>query len=129
MRKRVDSRIARHINLGRKTMLVSYVALAVGILAGIGGQILLKQGADAPDFLSQILRPSTLCGLALYGSAAFLYIIALRKLPVSIAFPSVSLSYAIVAVLGHFLFGEPFGLKQIGGIVLIVGGVVLINQG
>jgi len=110
-------------------MLVSYVALAIGILAGIGGQILLKQGADAPDFLSQLLRPSTLCGLALYGSAAFLYIIALRKLPVSIAFPSVSLSYAIVAVLGHFLFGEPFGLKQIGGIVLIVGGVVLINQG
>ena len=110
-------------------MLVSYVALAIGILAGIGGQILLKQGADAPDFLSQILRPSTLCGLALYGSAAFLYIIALRKLPVSIAFPSVSLSYAIVAVLGHFMFGEPFGLKQIGGIVLIVSGVVLINQG
>ncbi|HKV16674.1 MAG TPA: EamA family transporter [Reyranella sp.] len=110
-------------------MLVSYVALAIGILAGIGGQILLKQGADAPDFLSQILRPSTLCGLALYGSAAFLYIIALRKLPVSIAFPSVSLSYAIVAVLGHFMFGEPFGLRQIGGIVLIVSGVVLINQG
>jgi drug/metabolite transporter (DMT)-like permease len=103
--------------------------LAVGILAGIGGQILLKQGADAPDFLSQVLRPSTLCGLALYGSAAFLYIIALRKLPVSIAFPSVSLSYAIVAVLGHFMFGEPFGLRQIGGIVLIVSGVVLINQG
>ncbi len=110
-------------------MLVSYVALAIGILAGIGGQILLKQGADAPDFLSQILRPSTLCGLALYGSAAFLYIIALRKLPVSIAFPSVSLSYAIVAVLGHFMFGEPFGLRQIGGIVLIVSGVVLFNQG
>lgn len=110
-------------------MLIPYVALAIGILAGIGGQILLKQGADAPDFLSQVLRPSTLCGLALYGSAAFLYIIALRKLPVSIAFPSVSLSYAIVAVLGHFIFGEPFGLKQIGGIVLIVSGVVLINQG
>ena len=48
--------------------------------------------------------------------------------PVSVAFPSVSLSYAIVAVLGHFLFGEPFGIKQIGGIALIVGGVVLINQ-
>ena len=53
---------------------------------------------------------------------------ALRKIPVSVAFPSVSLSYAIVAVLGHYLFGEPFGMKQIGGIVLIVGGVVLINQ-
>src|SRR5712664_1035042 len=109
-------------------MLIYYGALAIGILAGIGGQLLLKQGASAPDFLSQLLRPSTICGLALYGSAAFLYIIALRKIPVSVAFPSVSLSYAIVAVLGHFLFGEPFGIKQIGGIALIMGGVVLINQ-
>jgi drug/metabolite transporter (DMT)-like permease len=109
-------------------MTVYYVALGFGILAGIGGQLLLKAGADAPDFVSQVLRPSTLCGLALYGSAAFLYIVALRKIPVSVAFPSVSLSYAIVAVLGHFLFGEPFGIKQIGGIALIMGGVVLINQ-
>ena len=109
-------------------MTVYYVALGISILAGIAGQMLLKAGADAPDFFSQLLRPSTLAGLALYGAAAFLYIIALRKIPMSVAFPSVSLSYAIVAVLGHFLFGEPFGIKQIGGIVLIMGGVVLINQ-
>ena len=105
-----------------------YVALGIGILAGIGGQILLKAGADAPNFITQLMRPSTLCGLALYGSAAFLYILALRKIPVSVAFPSVSVSYALVAILGHFVFGEPFGLKQIGGLALIMGGVVLINQ-
>ena len=109
-------------------MTVYYVALAIGILAGIAGQMLLKAGSDAPTLVAQILRPSTLLGLALYGSAAFLYIFALRKIPVSVAFPSVSLSYAIAAVLGHFLFGEPFGIKQIGGIALIMGGVVLINQ-
>ena len=109
-------------------MMIYYGALAIGILAGIGGQVLLKAGASAPDLTSQLLRPSTLIGLALYGSAAFLYIIALRKIPVSVAFPSVSLSYAIVAVAGHFLFGEPFGVKQIAGILLIVGGVALINQ-
>src|SRR4029079_15719833 len=109
-------------------MLIYYVVLGVGILAGIAGQMLLEASADAPNLVAQILRPSTLIGLAFYGSAAFLYIFALRKIPVSVAFPSVSLSYAVVAVLGHFLFGEPFGLKQIGGIVLIMGGVVLINQ-
>ena len=109
-------------------MMIYYVALGVGILTGIAGQILLKAGADAPDFASQLLRPSTLVGLALYGAAAFLYIVALRRIPVSVAFPSVSLSYAIVAVLGHLLFGEPFGMRQISGIVLIMGGVVLINQ-
>ena len=38
-------------------MTIYYVALGIGILAGIGGQILLKAGADAPDFVSQLLRP------------------------------------------------------------------------
>src|ERR1041385_1873438 len=109
-------------------MMIYYVVLGVGILAGIAGQMLLKAGADAPSLVAQVLRPSTMAGVALHGSGAFLYIFALRKIPVSVAFPSVSLSYAIVAVLGHFLFGEPFGVKQIGGIVLIMGGVVLINQ-
>ena len=109
-------------------MTIYYVVLGMGILAGIGGQMLLKAGADAPTLVGQILRPTTLVGLALYGSAAFMYIFALRKIPVSVAFPSVSLSYAVVAVMGHFLFEEPFGIRQIGGIVLIMGGVMLINQ-
>ena len=109
-------------------MLIYYVVLGAGILAGIAGQMLLKAGADAPTLVAQVLRPSSLLGLALYGSAAFMYMFALRKIPVSVAFPSVSLSYAIVAVLAYFLFGEPFGLKQAGGIALIMGGVMLINQ-
>ena len=109
-------------------MTIYYVALAAGILAGIAGQMLLKAGAEAPSFLAQLFRPATIFGLALYVAAAFLYIVALRQIPVSVAFPSVSISYAIVAVLGHFLFKEPFGLRQIGGIALIMGGVLLINQ-
>jgi small multidrug resistance pump len=108
--------------------MVYYVALGIAILAGLGGQLLLKAGANAPELMSQLLRPSTLCGLALYGFSAVLYIIALRKIPVSVAFPSVSLSYALVAILGHLLFGEPFGVRQIVGIALIMGGVGLINQ-
>lgn len=109
-------------------MTIYYVVLGIGILAGIAGQMLLKAGADAPTMVEQVLRPSTIIGLAFYGSAAFMYIFALRKIPVTVAFPSVSLSYAIIAVLGYFLFNEPFGLKQVGGIALIMGGVVLINQ-
>jgi multidrug transporter EmrE-like cation transporter len=109
-------------------MTIFYGVLGVSILAGIAGQILLKVGSDAPDFWSQLFRVPTIVGLAFYAAAALLYIIALRKIPMSVAFPSVSLSYAIVAVVGHYAFGEPFGLKQVAGIVLIMGGVALINQ-
>ncbi len=105
-----------------------YAALAGGIGAGIVGQVLLKSGAGAESFLRQMLAPHTIIGLFFYGVAALLYIVALRRLPVSVAFPSVSLSYVFVAIAGHLLWHEPLGFYQIAGLVLIVGGVVLINQ-
>jgi undecaprenyl phosphate-alpha-L-ara4N flippase subunit ArnE len=108
-----------------------YAALGGGILLGVGGQVLLKAGAgtETDTFLQQVFRPHTIFGLALYGLAAFLYIIALRKLPMSVAFLTGSLSYALVAVLGHVMFGEAFGLSKIAGLVLIMAGVWLVHQG
>ena len=107
-----------------------YAALAAAILGGIGGQILLKAGADGPvDMLSQLLRPATVLGLGLYAASAILYIVALRRIPVSIAFPSVSVSYVIVALISYFAWSEPLGWPQLVGIGLICGGVVLLYQG
>ena len=106
-----------------------YLALAVAILLGCGGQILLKAGTvDTADLAAQILRPATLIGLLLYGLAAIGYIVALRRIPLSVAFPTVALSYAVVALLGHWLWQEPFGWPQVGGLVLISAGVILIHQ-
>ena len=67
-------------------------------------------------------------GLAVYIMAALCYILALKKIPVSITFPSVAASYAVVAVLAHVLWDEPLGWPQLAGIVLIGSGVLLINQ-
>jgi small multidrug resistance pump len=109
-------------------MIWFYVALGAAILCGVAGQLLLKQGAAAPDFIAQLFRPTTIIGLGFYALAALLYIVALRKIPVSIAFPSVSLSYVVVAVAGYFLWNEPFGVTQIGGLVLICAGVFVLSQ-
>lgn len=108
-----------------------YAALGAGILLGVGGQVFLKAGAgtEGDTFVQQVLRPQTLIGLMLYGLAAFLYIVALRKLPVSVAFLTGSLSYALVASLGYFLFDEPFGPAKIAGLALIMAGVWLVHQG
>ena len=108
---------------------IHYLSLALAILLGIGGQLLLKSGALASaTLLAQFTNPLTMLGFAIYVAAAFLYIVALKGLPVSVAFPSVAASYAIVAVLAHFLWDEPYGLPQIAGLALIGGGVALIHQ-
>ena len=77
---------------------------------------------------AQFSNPLTFLGFAIYVGAALCDTVALKRLPVSVAFPSVPASYAVVAVLAHMLWGEPFGWPQIAGIALIGGGVMLIYQ-
>ena len=110
-------------------MALYYVSLVVAILFGIAGQIALKSAAvGAATVIAQFLAPMTLVGIVVYFVAALCYIVALNKIPVSVAFPSVAASYAIVAILAHLLWSEPFGWPQLGGILLIGGGIVLIHQ-
>jgi len=107
-----------------------HIALALAVLGGIGGQLMLKAGSvGAPDTVSQLMRWPTLVGLAFYAASAILYLVALRRIPVSIAFPSVAASYAIIALLGWFLWQEPLGWPQLAGIAMICAGVVLLYQG
>ena len=111
------------------TLLPYYAALLAGILLGIAGQILLKTGAErSAGMLAQFLDPFTILGFCAYTVAAVFYIIAIKKIPISQAFPSVSASYVIVAVLGHLLWGEQLGWPQIIGLALIAGGILLLHQ-
>jgi small multidrug resistance pump len=108
---------------------IYYASLVGAILFGIAGQIALKSGAEgSPSIAAQFVNPLTLLGLAVYAAAAVCYVVALKKIAVSVAFPSVAASYAVVAVIAHLLWNEPFGWPQFGGLVLIGSGIVLIHQ-
>ena len=110
-------------------MSLSYISLVAAVLFGIAGQIALKSAAvGATTVSAQFVNPMTLVGMAIYALAAICYIVALNKIPVSIAFPSVAASYAIVAILAHLLWNEPFGWAQFGGLLLIGSGIILIHQ-
>jgi multidrug transporter EmrE-like cation transporter len=107
---------------------IYYVSLVGAILFGVAGQIALKSGALAsPTLAAQFVNPLTIIGFGIYVLAAFCYIVALKKIPVSVAFPSVAASYVVVAVIAHLLWNEPFGLPQVGGLGLIGGGILLIH--
>ena len=96
-------------------MTESYVVLAVSILLGVAGQMLHKAGAGAPGagLLGQFLAPQSIMGLGVYFAAALCYMYALRKLPVSVAFPVVSLSYVVVALLAWRLYDEQIGRAHV----------------
>jgi small multidrug resistance pump len=108
-------------------MTVYWAALAAAISVSLLGQVLLKFGAGGEGgFLAQLLRPTTMVGLVCYGGAALLYIVALRRIPMSVALPCTAVSYVIIALVGHFAFGEPLGPQKVMAIALISAGVLVL---
>ncbi len=108
-------------------MTIYWLTLAAAICTSLVGQVLLKAGATGEGgFITQLFRPSTIIGLGCYGGAALLYIVALRRIPMSVALPCTAASYVVIALVGHFAFGEALGAQKLAAIALICGGVVLL---
>jgi multidrug transporter EmrE-like cation transporter len=110
---------------------LAWLSLVVAMLSSLSGQLLLKAGAvgsvsASGGFLDQVLRWQTIVGLGLYGSAALFYIVALRKIPMSVALPTTAASYAVIALLGWWIYGEAMGMQKIAAIALICAGVALL---
>ncbi len=91
-----------------------------------GGTDLAESRCRRTDFMAQLFDPRTLAGFVLYGGAAVLYIVALRRIPMSVALPCTAASYVAAALIGHYLFAEPLGPARLGAIALICLGVVLL---
>jgi small multidrug resistance pump len=103
-----------------------WVTLFGAIAISMAAQTSLKAGAGAMNFFAQLLDWRTLIGFVLYGGSAVLYIIALRRIPMSRALPCTAISYVAAALIGHYAFGEMVGIAQITAIALICLGVVLL---
>ncbi len=103
-----------------------WAVLTAAILTGMAGQTLLKAGAGQADFIAQLFDPRTLAGFVLYGGAALLYIVALRRIPMSVAMPFNAVSYVAAALIGHYAFAEPLNAVHIGALALVCAGVAML---
>ncbi len=107
-------------------LIAFWLALALAIGTSMAGQTLLKAGAAEADFIAQLVDWRTILGLGLYGGAALLYIVALRRIPMSVALPCTAISYVAAALIGHFGFAEPLGAPHVAALALISAGVMLL---
>jgi multidrug transporter EmrE-like cation transporter len=60
--------------------------------------------------------------------SVILWLGALSRVPVSIAYPMLSIGYVVNAVAAVFLFSEALTTGKVIGIVLIVGGVIILAR-
>ena len=80
------------------------------------------------SLLGQMLRWQTLVGLCFYGSGTMFYVVALRRIPMSIALPCTAVSYVSATLFGLLLFHEAMTPVKFGGLLLVCAGVVLLAE-
>ncbi len=104
----------------------AYLALFITIFIGVFAQLLLKQGALAhqhSSFIELYFNLPVIVGFTAYFISALLYIYALKYIPLSLAYPTLSLSYFLVVFLSYLIWQEPFGIRQVIGLIFISLGV------
>lgn len=114
--------------------------ILLGVLLNAAGQLALKQGARIlgpisltladtwAAGLSAALNPFIWLGLLCYVISVAVWIVALSRVDVSLAYPMLSIGYIVTAVAAATLFGEDLNPTRIAGIVVIILGVVLISR-
>ncbi len=119
---------------------VSFALLMTGVLLNAAAQLLLKAGTNAvgsfeftsenlvPVGLKLAFEPHIMGGMLCYGISLVVWIMGLSRVPVSIAYPMLSIGYVINALAAWHLFGESLGAQKLVGIGFIILGVVLVTR-
>lgn len=120
--------------------IAAFAFLFTGVLLNAAAQLLLKGGTnrigvitlDAGNWAATLARMAQegyfVAGVALYGISLIVWIIGLSRVPVSIAYPMLSLGYIVNAIAAHYLFGEAVTAQRWLGIGFIVVGVYLVAR-
>jgi multidrug transporter EmrE-like cation transporter len=119
---------------------VAFSFLFTGVLLNAGAQLLLKAGTNVlgvitlsadnwpAQFGRMAFEPHIVGGLACYVVSVVVWIVGLSRVPVSIAYPMLSLGYVINAVAAYYIFGETVTLGRWLGIGFIIVGVWLVAR-
>lgn len=118
--------------------LPSFALILLAVALNGVAQLLLKAGTQALNSLglagttatlaAAAFQPFILLGLACYVVSFAVWILALGKVPVSIAYPMLSIGYVFNAVAAFYLFGEALTLPKLLGLGLILVGVVVLAR-
>ncbi len=120
--------------------LVSFALVLTGVLLNAAAQLLLKAGVKDLGViqltpatiwsagLKLALEPHILGGLTCYVISVVVWILALSRVQVSIAYPMLSLGYVVTAFIAWAFMGEAVNAMRLTGIAVIIVGVFLVAR-
>lgn len=120
--------------------LANFALVMLGVLLNAAAQLLLKAGTNAvgtfafsadnvlPVGWKLATEPHIVGGLTCYVISVAVWIMALSRLEVSIAYPMLSVGYVVNAIAAWYLFGEALSVMRLTGIGIIILGVYVVSR-
>lgn len=120
--------------------ILSFALILAGVLLNATAQLLLKAGTNAvghfefhagnilPIGMKLALQPHILGGMACYAVSLVVWIMALSRVPVSVAYPMLSIGYVVNAFVAWQWLGEALTVQKLLGIAFIMLGVILVAR-
>lgn len=114
--------------------------ILLGVSLNAMAQLFLKEGMSRvgyfvfsfanlwPISFQVITNPFIIIGLCCYIISVIIWLLVLSRVPVSFAYPMLSLGYILNAIAAHYWFHEELNFTKIAGIFVIMGGVYLISR-
>lgn len=117
----------------------SWFCVAGTIFLTICGQLLIKwrlAGLSLPAplggklviLIRQLGDPWVILAFAAAFAASLFWMSAMTRLPLSVAYPFMSLSFVLTTLFGVAFLGEPLSLWKLAGILLVAIGLALIAR-
>ena len=100
-------------------------------LTGAAAQIFMKIGATKishPSIMQIIGNIPLMLGYSLYGVNTLLLALALRKAPLSLLYPIISLTYVWVTILSLLIFHEQLNVFKVAGLCIVISGVAFLGM-
>lgn len=110
----------------------AYLLVLICVAAIAGGQLIFKYVGNRLAVLSVRELASNpdvflvfATGIVLYGATTILWVLALRDLPLHVAYVFMSLAFVLVPLGAWLVFGEALTPKYMAGALLIVTGILV----
>ena len=94
----------------------------------VTGPLIVTDSGVLRRGLELLAVPSLWYALCAYGLSVIVWLVGLSRVPVSQAYPLLSLGYVINIGLAWWLLGEVPNVQRVGGIAIIVLGVVVVSR-
>ena len=120
--------------------LATFGVILAGVLLNAGAQLLLKAGtrslgvigagsAGLLDTMQGVaFQPHIVAGLTCYVLSVGIWIVALSRVEVSLAYPMLSIGYVVNALAAWWLLGEALTPMRLLGIGIILVGVAVLAR-